>query len=78
LHGRVFVGKNGNQLFIPAAGYYNNSDIRDVGSGCYLWSSNHTLDDSDYARVLTSHSYDSYIFTYNRCYGMSIRPVINL
>ena len=40
LNGRVFTGKNGNTLFIPAAGDREGSDITSVGSWCELWSSN--------------------------------------
>ena len=43
LNGRVFEGKNGNQLFIPAAGYRDGSGISNAGSYCYLWSSSLSL-----------------------------------
>ena len=78
LNGRVFEGKNGNQLFIPAAGYYDISNIYDVGSYCYLWSSSLYLNcpsrayysyfDSDNIGMSASERYD----------GFSVRPVINL
>ena len=78
LNGRVFEGKNGNQIFIPAAGYYDRSDIYDVGSYCYLWSSSlylgcpsrayYSYFDSDHIGMSASERYD----------GFSIRPVINL
>ena len=78
LNGRVFEGKNGNQLFIPAAGYRYDIDIYNVSSSCYLWSSSLNLDypykayflffDSDYI----SMNYD------DRYYGFGVRPVINL
>ena len=40
LNGRVFTAKNGNTLFIPAAGYYYSLEITGVGSSCYLCASN--------------------------------------
>ena len=78
LNGRIFEGKNGNQIFIPAAGYYDRSDIYDVGSYCYLWSSSlylggpsrayYSYFDSDHIGMSASERYD----------GFSVHPVINL
>ena len=78
LNGRVFIGKNGNQLFIPAADYRNGSDIYSVGSCCYLWSSSLDFDFPNYAYDL--HFDSDYIgINYNfRFNGFSVRPVINL
>ena len=78
LNGRVFEGKYGNQIFIPASGRYESSNIRDVGSDCYLWSSNQALDDSDYACTLSFYSNTICVFNYNRYCGIAVRPVINL
>jgi len=77
LNGRLFISKiNGNSIFIPAAGYCEGSDINDVGSYCYLWSSSLNLD----------YTYDAYYFDFNsdhiialscnRCDGFSVRPVM--
>ena len=80
LNGRVFEGKNGNQLFIPAAGYRSGSDnyIYNVGSRYYLWSSSLRLDRPYYAYYLTFNSDKVDMCSSNRCTGFSIRPVINL
>ena len=78
LNGRIFIGKNGNQLFIPAAGFRGCSDIINVGSSFYVWSSSLKLDDTDHAYKL--YFYSTLIGMYGawRCNGFSVRPVINL
>ena len=77
LNGRIFEGKNGNQIFIPAAGYCGGHNYNDRAY-CYLWSSSLHLD-------FPFHAYDVYIDSTNirvsssaRHNGYSIRPVINL
>ena len=74
LNGRVFEGKNGNQLFIPAAGYRIGYDTYDVSFNCHLWSSS----------LYSNNPYDAYHLHNNsmdnnyRYRGLSIRPIINL
>ena len=78
LNGRVFVGKNGNQMFIPAAGRRINSR---VGTDCYLWSSSLNLDLPRVVYYLDFYSHNANnvgIYSNDRCDGFSIRPVINL
>ena len=77
LNGRVFVGKNENQIFIPAAGCCNSSDINDVSSDCYLWSSSLQVDPC-YAINLLFYLRDIKMDYSSRCFGYPIRPVINL
>ena len=78
LNGRVFTGKNGNTLFIPAAGYYDGFRIQYVGSNCNLWSSSLCLNhlSNVYYLYFNSHSID--MIDFHRYYGHSVRPVINL
>ena len=78
LNGRVFIGQNRNQLFIPAAGFCNGFSIDDVDYGCYLWSSNLYLDSPNFAYGLDVYSDDIIMSNNNRYRGFSIRPVINL
>ena len=78
LNGRVFEGKNGNQLFIPATGYCLGSAIYNVSSYCMLWSSNLYLDYPYNAYYLNTDSNSVILYDYNRCSGYTIRPVINL
>ena len=77
LNGRIFEGKNRNQLFIPAAGSFEGSNINNTGS-CNLQTSNLYLKNPRFTyRVYFNTNvvlvYDSY-----RYFGNSIRPVINL
>ena len=78
LNGRIFEGKNGNQLFIPAAGYRFGSGINHTGSSCYLWSSSLYLVNPDYAYGSRFNSDSTYMYSYYRYYGFSVRPVVNL
>ena len=78
LNGRIFEGKNRNQLFIPAAGYYLGSDIYGVGSGCNLWSSSLYLGVSNNACYLHLYSAYNHLGSNYRYDGFSIHPVINL
>ena len=78
LNGRVFVGKNGNQLFIPAAGFRDGSDIGTVGSSCRLWSSSLNLGYPGSACNLNFDSGSINTRYYDRYVGFSVRPVTNL
>ena len=78
LNGRVFEGKNRNQLFIPAAGRHSGFRIEDVGSCCRLWSSDLCLNNPGNAYYLYFHSQHNYTTDFYRYFGHSVRPVINL
>ena len=76
LNGRIFEGKNGNQIFIPAAGYYNGSNIYNERFYGYLWTSSlHFRQDSCY---LSFNPGNTDLRSGGRYFGFSIRPVINL
>jgi len=78
LNGRVFVGKNGNQLFIPAAGYCTDSNNIGIGSYCYLWSLSLNLNNPFTSYNLYFDSINIDMSDYYRSFGYSIRPVLNL
>ena len=78
LNGRIFEGKNRNQMFIPAAGYHSSSGIYSVGFNCYLWSSGLRLGGPNQAYYLEFNLDDIGKYSYNRCFSFTIRPVINL
>ena len=84
LNGRIFEGKNGNQLFIPAAGYSNvnktNNNGADgfVGTDGFLWSSSLCLDNPTKVFNLVFFLNTIDMVKNGRCCGFSIRPVINL
>ena len=85
LDGEIFEGKNGNQLFIPAAGFRQDLCRYHVGFYGHLWSSSLYLKECNYAYCLSFNSNIINIYgeerTYNyakRMYGYSVRPVLNL
>ena len=75
VNGRLFTAANGNSLFLPAAGYRNNSSLGSAGGNGYYWSSS----------LYSSYPYDAWILGFisgyysmsysNRDYGRSVRPV---
>ena len=79
LNGTVFEGKNGNQLFIPAAGYYNGFFIYNEHDYGYLWSSSLYPDNPFQAYDLyMGGSTSIYVNSSSRYAGYSIRPIITL
>ena len=66
---------NGNNIFLPAAGYRSNTELLLVGTRGYYWSSSH----------LASYPVNAYYFSFDsnyhdwsngyRCYGYSVRAV---
>lgn len=73
IRGRLFVGSNGNSIFLPAAGTMNNSNNDEVGSAGYYRSS--TPSTGSYARYLYFSSSSCYMNTSYRYSGHSIRAV---
>ena len=67
--------KNGNTIFLPAAGYYFGSDLNEAGSWGGYWSSSLYTGNSEGARSLYfksgEHNWDN---SYRYC-GFSVRPV---
>ena len=68
--------KNGNSIFLPAAGYRTGSELKVASSEGSYWSSSLYTGGSDGARDLI---FDSVVRNWNhnyiRCYGFSVRPV---
>ena len=75
LNGRLFTGRNGNTLFIPAIGCFTGPAQYYVGDGCYLWSSSLDLDEPDKAYGLSFNSSGIDINHNKRYLGFSIRCV---
>ena len=75
--GRLFTGPNGNTLFLPAVGYYDETSLYGADSDIYYWSS--TLRD-DYPSGAPGLKFDSYNMGYEvfyRFFKGSVRPVVN-
>jgi hypothetical protein len=72
VHGTLFVGPNGNMLFLPAAGYRWDSEL--IGTeNCYYWSSSLAWESHAFRIQLVGGTYmDDFD---DRCYGLSVRAV---
>ncbi len=76
VNGRLFTASNGNSLFLPAAGFRDDSNLYFAGGfGCF-WSSSL---DTDYPYNAWNCGFDSdgYLnYSYgSRVYGITVRPV---
>lgn len=74
--GRLFTGQNGNSIFLPAAGVYNDGSTLN-GSGVFglYWSSSlYTVNPEDAWRLVLELD-ECGIYTCGRTAGCSIRPV---
>ena len=78
LNGKVFEGKNGNQLFIPAAGYRGSSNVYNAGNRCQLQTSTLYSKDPRYNYHVYFNTNIVLVYDVYRYFGYSIRPVINL
>lgn len=76
--GYIVTGKNGNSIFLPAAGNYFGNSQKEAGYGRYWCSS---IDETNSFRswCLCFHSISKYMSngSYGRYYGRPIRPVTN-
>ena len=75
MNGRMFTGPNGNSIFLPAAGYYNRSSLRDAGSYGYYWSSSIYLGDWVTAWYFIFGGGYGLGNSLSRYPGFSVRPV---
>ena len=74
-NGCLFTGPNGNSIFLPAAGYYDNRTLNYGQSSGFYWSRNGSTSPS-YAKELTISSGGlGYVEPNFRYYGQSIRAV---
>lgn len=77
---KITSKKNGNSIFIPAAGVHKNGSLNFAGSHGFYWSCDADYSKhSDYStRALLLYIYSGYISASNnfsRFYGQSVRPV---
>ena len=76
VNGRLVTAKNGNSIFLPAAGYRDGTDLDGAGSLGNYWSSSLDESYSDYVRlVYFSSGGVGRDGSRDRCYGLSVRPV---
>lgn len=76
VNGYTVTGPNGNSVFLPAAGYRNNSVLDDAGSSAYYWSSSLDTRLSCDAYALHFYSNNEDWSDFFRYYGRSVRPVL--
>ncbi len=77
VNGYLVTGPNGNSIFLPAAGYNMGVD-----KGVFLWywctSVYTTYFNNENAYALMAVDFCKYDnFSYDRCYGLPIRPVMD-
>ena len=76
VNGKKFTSKTDTTkyIFIPAAGYYYNGSVSEVGNNGYIWSSTISSPYNN-ARFLKFRATTCSASTTERCYGMSVRGV---
>lgn len=72
---KVTSKKNGNSIFLPAAGYRGGSSLYNAGSNGYYWSSSLYTDNPLYAWNVYFGSDNVRRYKFTRYYGFSVRPV---
>ena len=72
---KVTSKTNGRSIFLPAAGYRNDSSLGYAGSDGYYWSSSLNTGNPYSARFVDFYSSVVGWGYYNRYYGQSVRPV---
>ena len=79
VNGGKFTGNNGNSIFFPAGGYYNNSEIRNVGSTCNYNTGSLNINSTDCVIILAfdNSSEPDMNGPRRRSYGQLVRPVYN-
>ena len=75
VNGYLVEGTNGNSIFLPAAGYRGGSSLDSAGTRGYYWSSTPDASDGSYAYYLDFYSSYHGVYSYDRYYGGSVRPV---
>ena len=75
-YGFWVIGKNGNRIFLPAAGKYEGKSLKELDSksGCYYWTST-PIASSDGQENITSWIFNTICTGESRIFGASIRPV---
>ena len=70
---KITSKKNGNSIFLPAAGYMNDSNLWGAGTNGYYWSSS-TYEDGEVNYLKISND-DISVGECSRYMGQSVRPV---
>lgn len=71
------TGRNGNKIFLPAAGFRDGTSVDDLGTSGYVWSSTLDAGSPYFARGLYFNSTEATVNYNDRYYGFSVRAVLN-
>ena len=75
VNGRLFTAANGNQLFLPAAGFRHEEGAFNVSQFGFYWSSSRSEDNPNNAWFVRFNSEGFALREYLRLFGLSVRPV---
>ena len=75
-NGYKVTGKNGQSIFLPAAGYHYGDTFYGGGEYVYYWSSSPCESNTEDAYGLVFDEGRLYVNWYGRLYGRSVRPVL--
>ena len=75
VNGYKVVGKNGNFIFLPAAGFMYYSSLYYAGSYGFYWSCSLNSSNPHYAYCVSFSSSNVNRYNLSRYYGQSVRPV---
>lgn len=75
--GARVTGPNGNSIFLPATGYFNDDDLLETVAFGHYWSSSLFIDNphSAWKIKFSTSSFSVFQDDMNRWYGVTIRPV---
>ena len=75
VNGYKVTGPNGNSIFLPAAGYRYGTDVYDRGTLGFYWSG--SLNSYSFTACYLDFSDSDYDWSsFDRYYGLSVRPVL--
>lgn len=77
VNGYLFIGSNGNSIFLPAAGYSYDGELFNAGSFGSYWSSSLYTGNPNLAWYLYFKSDHYNVYILNRLSGFSVRAVCN-
>ena len=72
---KITSKSNGNSIFLPAAGFFNDTNHNGAGNYGHYWSRSLYANSSGIACGLYFYSSNIVMGSYNRCYGQTVRPV---
>lgn len=75
VNGYKVIGPNGNSIFLPSAGYYNENGSYNIANDGYYWSSTLYDSDNNKAGFLGWNSAAAVCYYYNRYFGKTVRAV---